>query len=198
VTVDLNLVGGDAQTSAGLASGFVLTGVESVLGTGFADTLTGDTGNNTIGGLGGADVLTGLGGNDTFLLTGSQLTGATPDLVRVDGGSGYDAIEISGLSAGQSVSFTHLLSTNGSGQQVGTSIEQVGIRDGLVQNVTISAADVQSLVGSGNSSLLTLRVDNGDFVTVTDSYTTASVGGVTIYSDALKTQQIAQINYTTA
>jgi hypothetical protein len=198
VTVDLNLVGGDAQTSAGLASGFVLTGVESVLGTGFADTLTGDTGNNTIGGLGGADVLTGLGGNDTFLLTGSQLTGATPDLVRVDGGSGYDAIEISGLSAGQSVSFAHLRSTNGSGQQVGTSIEQVGIRDGLVQNVTISAADVQSLVGSGNSSLLTLRVDNGDFVTVTDSYTTASVGGVTIYSDALKTQQIAQINYMTA
>jgi hypothetical protein len=96
------------------------------------------------------------------------------------------------------VSLAHLFSTNGSSQQVGTSIEQVGVRDGLVQTVTISAADVQTLVGSGNASVLTLRIDNGDFVTVTDSYTTASAGGVTIYSDDLKTQQIAQINYLTA
>jgi Ca2+-binding RTX toxin-like protein len=198
VTVDLNLVGGTAQTSAGLASDFVLTGVESVLGTGFADTLTGDGNNNTLGGLGGADSLTGDGGNDTFLLTASQLTGASPDLVRVDGGAGYDAIEISGLSAGQSVSLAHLLSTNGSGQQVGTSIEQVGLRDGLVQNVTISAADVQALVGAGDSSLLTLRVDNGELVNVTDAYKSVAAGGVTIYSDAAMTQQIAQINYLTA
>jgi Ca2+-binding RTX toxin-like protein len=198
VTVDLTKALGAAQISAGLASGFVLTGVESVLGTGYADTLSGDSGNNTLGGLGGADVLIGNGGNDTFRLTASQLTGSTPDLVRVDGGAGYDAIEISGLLANQSVSLAHLLSTNGSGQQVGASIEHVGLRDGLVQNVTISAADVQALVGAGNSSTLTLRVDNGDFVTVDGGYTTASAGGVAIYEDVNRTQQIAQINYLTA
>jgi hypothetical protein len=96
------------------------------------------------------------------------------------------------------VSLAHLLSTNGSGQQVGTSIEQVGLRDGLVQNVTISAADVQALVGAGDSSLLTLRVDNGELVNVTDAYKSVAAGGVTIYSDAAMTQQIAQINYLTA
>ena len=38
-----------------------------------------------------------------------------------------------------------------------------------------------------------LRADFGDVIQIEDPYTTASAGGFTIYSDAAKTQQIAQI-----
>jgi len=124
--------------------------------------------------------------------------GGGADLNRVDGGSGYDALEITGLAGGSSVNLSYLTGNNGSGQQIATSIDQIGIRDGAVQTVTISAADVQALVGQGNSSVLTLRADNGDFVNVTDSYTVETVGATIIYSDAARTQQIAQINYLTS
>ncbi|MFM1990693.1 MAG: hypothetical protein RJA99_3650, partial [Pseudomonadota bacterium] len=194
VTVDLNLT---TQVSAGLASGFVLTGVEAVGGTSAADTLTGDGSDNLLMGRGGADSLYGNGGNDTFGVTAGQVFGGGANLNRVDGGSGYDALEISGLSAGSSVDLSYLTGNNGSGQQVATSIEQIGIRDGAVQTLTISAADVQAMVGQGDASVLTVRADNGDFVNVTNPYTVETAGATIVYSDAARTQQIAQINYLT-
>jgi Ca2+-binding RTX toxin-like protein len=64
VTVDLNLA---TQVSAGEANGDVLSNIENIVGSAFADTLTGDSGNNLlIGGL-GADILTGGTGADIFL-----------------------------------------------------------------------------------------------------------------------------------
>ncbi|MFN7645546.1 MAG: beta strand repeat-containing protein, partial [Burkholderiales bacterium] len=198
VTVDLGLVGGAAQVSAGLASGFILTDVERVSGTSYADTLTGDANDNVFIGRGGADSFFGNGGADVFRVDASQVVGGGANLVRVDGGAGLDAIEVSGLTANQSINLSHLLSTNVNGQQVATSIEQIEIRDGLNQTFNVSAAQVQQLIGNGNASVLTLRVDFGDIVNVSDPYATYTAGGVSLFSDAAKLQQIAQINYLAA
>ncbi|MGO4127757.1 calcium-binding protein [Inquilinus sp. YAF38] len=76
--VSVNLATG--AVSGGDAVGDTFSGIEQVLGSGFADTLTGNTGANTLWGMAGNDVLTGgLGadtlkggaGNDTFRYVGT-------------------------------------------------------------------------------------------------------------------------------
>jgi serralysin len=63
VRVNLSLAG--AQNTVG--SGFdTLVSIENIIGTNFADTLTGNAGNNTLSGRGGNDTLNGLGGHDTL------------------------------------------------------------------------------------------------------------------------------------
>ena len=52
--------------SGGDAAGDTLSGIEQVIGSGFADTLTGDANANTLWGMAGDDVLTGGGGGDTL------------------------------------------------------------------------------------------------------------------------------------
>ncbi|MEO5374344.1 MAG: cadherin-like domain-containing protein, partial [Alphaproteobacteria bacterium] len=94
--VQVNLGAGTA--SGGWAEGDVLTSVENLIGSDFADTLIGDAGTNTLaGGAGndrlaggaGADALTGGEGADTADYTASA-AGVTVDLVAGTG-SGGDA-----------------------------------------------------------------------------------------------------------
>ncbi|MGO1080369.1 calcium-binding protein [Inquilinus sp. CA228] len=61
----VTVVIGGASTG-GDAAGDTMSGIEQVLGSGFVDTLTGDTGANTLWGLAGDDVLTGGVGADTL------------------------------------------------------------------------------------------------------------------------------------
>ena len=81
--VNVNLSTGSAASIGGADAAFIgtdmLFAIENVIGSGFADTLTGDTlanridggaGNDTISGGGGADVLIGGSGND--ILTGGS------------------------------------------------------------------------------------------------------------------------------
>jgi Ca2+-binding RTX toxin-like protein len=178
VTVDLGL--STAQSSAGLASGMIITNVEAIVGTSMADSLTGDGGMNWLWGMGGADTLSGGGGADTLFIEAGQMTTGT-----FSGGSGYDALRVVGVTAGSTVDFTSLNAVS--------TIEEIDMRDGADQTLQISAADIQSIVGNGASSVLNVRADFGDVLTIEDPYTTASAGGFTIYSDAAKTDQIAQI-----
>ncbi|MGF6227299.1 Ca2+-binding RTX toxin-like protein [Inquilinus ginsengisoli] len=53
-------------SSGGDAQGDTLAGIEQVMGSGFADTITGDAGANTLWGLSGDDVLTGGAGADVL------------------------------------------------------------------------------------------------------------------------------------
>jgi Ca2+-binding RTX toxin-like protein len=179
VTVNLSLTG--AQTSAGLASGMTILDVEGVVGTSQADTLTGTSGMNWIWGSGGADTLSAGDGNDSLFVQADQLSS-----MSVSGGAGYDALRITGLAGGATIDFTTLAN------RVNT-VEEVDLRNGSNQTATISAADIQAIVGSGNASLLNVRTDFGDVLTIEDPYTSASAGGFTIYQDAAKTVQIAQI-----
>ncbi|QDB99292.1 tandem-95 repeat protein [Mesorhizobium sp. 8] len=103
VTVDLNLVG-TAQISGGDASGDNLTAIENLIGSQFADILTGDGGNNVLAGLGGDDKLIGGAGNDTLIGGPGQDTltgGGDADTFRLDSLDIKDLItDYSGSDAG--------------------------------------------------------------------------------------------------
>jgi CSLREA domain-containing protein len=93
-TIDFSsaAVGYDVDLDTGIATGVGnldlhgLVNVEDVIGTGFADTLTGDDADNELDGGAGTDELDGLGGDDTLL--GSD--GSSDDL---DGGDGDDTVK---------------------------------------------------------------------------------------------------------
>ena len=80
--VSIDLAAGTA--SGGDATGDVLTKIESLRGSAYADHLTGDAGDNLLSGEGGNDVLSGGAGHDA--LYGE--TGAD----RLDGGDGDDRL----------------------------------------------------------------------------------------------------------
>ena len=92
VTLDLR----DGTVAGGHAEGDVLTGIENIAGSGYADKLTGDDGANELAGGGGDDELRGNAGND--VLEG----GAGAD--RLDGGAGVDTVSYQGSDAGVTVS----------------------------------------------------------------------------------------------
>ncbi|CCD01082.1 protein of unknown function (plasmid) [Azospirillum baldaniorum] len=85
VTVDLAAGTG----SGGDAEGDRLSGVETVIATGQADSLTGDGADNYLDGRGGADALAGGAGNDTLRVLDEGF-------VSVDGGSGDDTLRFEG------------------------------------------------------------------------------------------------------
>ncbi|MGK9165319.1 M10 family metallopeptidase C-terminal domain-containing protein [Inquilinus limosus] len=97
VTIDL----GAGTASGGSAQGDVLSGIENLGGSAYADTLTGDAGSNTLWGRDGADALSGGAGNDALYgengvdsLQGGDgndtLIGGW-DADTLDGGVGIDA-----------------------------------------------------------------------------------------------------------
>ncbi|WDR04510.1 calcium-binding protein [Devosia rhodophyticola] len=85
--VDVDLLAGTA--SGGYAQGDVLSGIENLEGSRFADELTGDSGNNELAGGAGADVLDGGAGTDTARYTKSE-AGVNVDLIT-GSGTGGDA-----------------------------------------------------------------------------------------------------------
>ncbi len=86
MTVDLL-----AGTSAGPDGADILSGIEGVVGSDFADDLTGDNGANVLLGGGGNDTLRGGNGDDT-------LTGGGGNDVLVGGGDS-DTADLSGIAA---------------------------------------------------------------------------------------------------
>ena len=92
--VTINLVtnvnsGGDAAGDTLTNAGDTLTNIENLIGSGFADTLTGDDGANIITGGAGGDTIDGGAGSDTASYAGSG-AGVTIDLIT-NVNSGGDA-----------------------------------------------------------------------------------------------------------
>ncbi len=103
VTVNLAVA---VQVSGGYASGDSLTGIDNVIGSNLADSLTGNAGANILMGGQGNDALTGGGGNDTFKwVAGDGGTVGTPavDTINDFGGAvgNTDRIDLSGLLNGE-------------------------------------------------------------------------------------------------
>ncbi|MBL4645737.1 MAG: hypothetical protein JKY99_04690 [Rhizobiales bacterium] len=90
VTVNLASAG-----SGGVASGDTYDSIESVVGSNFADTLTGDAQANRLSAGDGDDILQGSGGDD--ILNG----GAGAD--SIDGGAGFDVADYSDAEQGVAV-----------------------------------------------------------------------------------------------
>ncbi|MFA9230595.1 MAG: Hint domain-containing protein [Microgenomates group bacterium] len=151
VTVNLAAgtgIGGDAQ-------GDVLSQIETVIGSGFADTLTaaatgsnlfGGVGNDTLTGGAGADSLDG--GADNDLLTG----GAGADTLV--GAAGVDTASYSASSAGVTVNLAAGTGIGGDAQgDVLSQIETV-IGSGFADTLTAAATGSNLFGGVGNDILV--------------------------------------------
>ncbi|OYU48255.1 MAG: hypothetical protein CFE31_11385 [Rhizobiales bacterium PAR1] len=191
VTVNLSNVdqtSGDSVTVSGFqdvdASG--LSSAVSITGSTSSNTILGGSGNDTLDGAGGADTLDGGGGNDTFLIDGSSLSLA----LHVDGGSGSNSVVI-GAAAG-TVSDTQLLAAL-------TNIQSIDFTAAGVNAARdLSGAQIAQIAG-GSANTLTLQLNSGDAVNVTDSaanYDVATVGNTTtytVYDDALHSNVVAHL-----
>ncbi len=100
ITVNLNTL----STSGGDAAGDVLSSIENVIGSAYADTITGNNNGNVLTGNNGDDVIIGSGGDDT--LVGGE---GADSLI---GGSGVDTVSYTSSAAGVTV---NLATTEGIG-----------------------------------------------------------------------------------
>jgi Ca2+-binding RTX toxin-like protein len=138
VTVDLSLA--TAQVSVGSdAHGDVLSGFENIIGSGLADSLTGDAGNNVLTGGAGKDTLTGGLGNDVLI------GGAGADILN--GTSGSDTASYATSTAGVTVNLNLATAQVGTGDALGDVLSNI---DNL-----IGSAFADTLTGDGNANVLT-------------------------------------------
>ncbi len=140
--VNVNLANG--QASGGHAAGDQLAFIDSLIGSGFADRLAGDTGRNTLSGLAGNDKLFGDAGAD-------RLEGGAGDDLH-SGGTGADTM------LGGAGNDTYFVDNAGDvvAEGAGAGIDTV--------NATIShtlAANVENLTLNGDALGATKGVGNG-------------------------------------
>ena len=111
VTVNLGLT--SAQNTGGAGTD-TLKSIENLIGTNFADRLTGNSANTVLSGLAGNDTLLGGGGNDRLI------GGAGND--RLDGGTGLDTADYSTATAGVEAILDVFFSQNTVGAGVDTLV----------------------------------------------------------------------------
>jgi Ca2+-binding RTX toxin-like protein len=147
VTVDLRVAA--AQTSAGSASGDILIDVENLIGSGSADTLTGDDGDNRLDGGLGNDTLTGGKGDDTYVVDNAG------DVLTAENASeGTDTVE-SAVTWTLATNFENLVLT-------GTAAIN-GTGNGVANTITGNAA-ANTLNGGGGADTLIGGAGNDIYV----------------------------------
>jgi Ca2+-binding RTX toxin-like protein len=162
------------------AQGDILTSIESVIGTNFADVITGATGNvnETLFGGGDNDTLTGNGGADQlFGDAGDDLLIGGTGADVLDGGSGTDTVNYTGATNAITV---YLDGSPGNGAEAGgDSLNSIEIVQGSAFGDSIYGINAdESLYGNGGNDLLssgggTNLIDGG---AGTDTATYASYG----------------------
>ena len=152
--VTVNLDSGSA--SGGSAQGDTFSNFESILGSNFADTLTGDANDNTLSGLGGIDVLNGGAGDDIFVAFQSD----NSENDTFNGGDDYDLINFVGDDTSSTYTI-NLASINA------TDIESVRMGNDYREALTLTAQDVIDVTDAGN----TLQIIGHDTDSVNSSST---------------------------
>jgi len=158
-TVDLNIQGVAQDTGHGMDT---LIGIENVSGTAYADTLTGNGGDNWIWGEGGNDTLSGGGGNDLVETDTGNST--------LDGGTGNDTAAFQGsdsFTTGVAVS----LALQGSAQTVATGSSMTLTN---FENLSGSLHD-DNLTGDGNDNIIAGNTGNDTLL--------GGAGNDTLYGD---------------
>ncbi len=183
VAVDLTATG--TQNTGGAGSDR-LTSIENLVGSAFADTLSGNGGDNLVSGSAGNDVLSGGAGNDT--LEG----GAGND--TLNGGTGIDTASYASAAAAVQVSLTlSAQETGGAGNDSVVGIENL-IGSAFDDDLSGSGSGNWLTGGAGNDTLNgrngddTLEGGEGsDMLTGANGIDTASyasaTGGVTVRLD---------------
>lgn len=135
--VSVNLLAGTA--SGGHAEGDVLSNIENVTGSEFADTIIGNTAANVLYGLGGDDLLEGGAGHDTL-----------------DGGSGVDVLR--GGAGDDTYIVDNIADVVRESAAEGTDLVQAYVSHTLSDNVeNLTLLGSLALNGTGNTLANTLR-----------------------------------------
>jgi Ca2+-binding RTX toxin-like protein len=150
VTVSLAITAKQDTLGAGKDT---ISGIENLVGSELADTLTGSSGNNLLRGLGGSDTLLGGSGNDTLYgdLDNDTLDGGLGN-DTLDGGDGFDTASFASTAVAVNVNLATGKAT-GAGTDTLLNIEAV---TGSAYNDTLTAAAAGSTLagGGGNDTLL--------------------------------------------
>jgi VCBS repeat-containing protein len=194
--VNVNLGTGAAQ-SGGDALGDTLSGIENVIGSGLADTLTGDAGDNVLTGGAGNDTLSGGAGNDTLLGGDGDdtLTGGAGD-DTLDGGEGIDTAVYSGKASDFTIADDgtgHLVVTdtnvlNGdAGRDTVSGVEHLSFLDGTILVVGAGShyATIQSAINAASAGG-TIVIAGGTYaeaLSVTKGITLKAAAGANVVID---------------
>ncbi|MDE2404209.1 MAG: hypothetical protein KGM17_05780 [Sphingomonadales bacterium] len=196
---------------------------DTLYGDGNANMLDGGAGNDTLVGGDGADTMIGGAGTDTADYgaasggialtlagtgtgTGGEANGDSLSGIEQVIGSSFDDQFTLTLGAGWTVDggagtdTVHLAAASGTvteSQLTGvlSHVEDIDFTaTGTAANLSISASFVQSLVGAGNASSLTLNLDGNDTISVAAGQFYDHTGNdYTFYSDNTMTTQIAKL-----
>ena len=169
VTVSLAIIG-PQNTGAGADS---LFSIENLIGSGFADTLTGDDADNDISGGGGADVIAGGKGNDALQGGGGadQISGGA-GIDRITGGTGNDTLTGGG---GEDV----FVFGPGSGRDTIINFADVG--GATDDHIDVSAYQFQKIGQIGRSASgddLVLTFAPGDTLVIRDYLATHGINAI--------------------
>ncbi len=153
ITVNLNLA--TAQVSTGFASGDILTGIENVYGTSFADTLTGDANANFLHGRGGGnDTLVGGAGDDSLyggfsasVDNDTLIGGAGADILY--GGGGVDVASYVGSTAGVTIDLRVKTAQVSGGDGAGDIIDTVENLTGSALNDVLTGDTGVNVIDGG-------------------------------------------------
>ena len=196
---------------------------DSLTGDGNANVIDGGAGDDTLVGGAGADTLIGGAGTDTadysgsgsaitmtLAATGSGTTGdaagdSLSGIERVIGSSFDDQFTLTmgngwSIDGGAGNDTVHLAAGSGTVTAAQLSgvlshVEDIDFTSaGTTANLTVDASLIQTLVGAGNASHLTVNFDAGDTLNVAASaFYTQSGADYTFYTDVSHTTQIAQL-----
>ncbi len=145
VTVDLNLAGVAQNVGWGTVT---LTNIQYLSGTNFADTLTGDSGDNWLLGTSGNDVIHGNGGNDLIDVGGLDNSFALATNVQVNGGSGEDTLSFAAIVIPAAGGVTFDLSNLGAQVTGQGTVTATGVED------LQGSLDDDTLTGDANNNVL--------------------------------------------
>ena len=168
--VTVSLVAG-ATNTGGDAAGDVLTGIENLIGSSGADSLTGDSGNNIFEGLGGSDTINGgLSGVDTASYASSSV-GVTVDLRLTSAQSS------SGHASGDTlISIENLIGSNTAADTlIGSNGNVVNTIDGGGGNDIIQGLGGADILIGGLGQDTVSYADSDQGVTVDISLSTAQI-----------------------
>ena len=154
--INVNLQTGVVDKGGNNGQDFI-SGIETVIGTDFGDTMQGAGGNDVLAGFGGDDTILGGAGND-YLMSGAgndTMDGGIGDDTlyadagnnTLDGGEGIDTVNLAGSQGDVEVSLKDGESTNSIGEV--NTIENV-------ENVTTGAGD-DTIEGSDGDNVIEAR-----------------------------------------